>query len=54
MRSVLTVSSSPKWMVSSDPESSTFVHCFSRCSLMPRFLNCFVSSFDASVLLRDQ
>src|SRR6266498_1729217 len=48
IRSACTVSPSPKYTVSSLPESSTFVHCLPRLSAMPRRPNCFASSFAAS------
>jgi hypothetical protein len=48
MRSASTVSPSPKWTVSADPESSTRLHCFPRCRVIPRRPNCFASSFAAS------
>src|SRR5436190_1731360 len=48
IRSHSTVSPSPKWTVRPLPESSTFVHCFSRCSTIPRLPNCFASSLEVS------
>ena len=55
IRSASTVSPSPKWTVSFEPSSSTFVHCLPSWSAIPRLPNCFASSFArVGVLLRDQ
>src|SRR5215210_4578731 len=48
IRSASTDSASPKWTRRPSPVSSTPVHCLSRCSAIPRFLNCLASSFAAS------
>src|SRR5581483_4976146 len=46
--SACTASPSPKCTVSCEPSSSTPVHCLPSCSAIPRRLNCFASSFEAS------
>ncbi len=48
MRSQSTVSPSPKCTVRCDPWSSTPVHCFERCCVIPRLRNAFSSSLAAS------
>ena len=48
IRSASTVSPSPKWTVSAPPDSSTFLHCFSSWSVIPRLPNCLASSLAAS------